>query len=138
MFFSVNYLLVCVYYLCFVDGNKYEFVATCLCPGYEIFIKCTLAGSGVIQWRGTYFDLCIDGPITLRRSNSSEGIITRICDADRLTDARVISAMNHSFSSKLTVNVSEGMHRKTIECVHHNGSDEYIIGTTQILLYGIL
>ena len=61
----------------------------------------------------------------------------KVCDGDRLTVARVTSVMNSTLTSLLTVNLSESMQRKTIKCIHNNGSDEEIIGVTELLLNGI-
>ena len=99
--------------------------------------RCNVVGLGVTIWQGTLFDLCIDGTILLRHTEFSDGFetgITRMCGTNGEINGRGIGVMGNVFTSQLTVNVSDDMQGKTVECVHNSGSNITTVGASQILL----
>ena len=111
----------------------------CACPGDQLQFDCSVADGVATIWRGTAFNCHgVSNSIILRHSrfNLSEPAAGE-CN-DRIVAHSI--GVSDTFISQLSVNVTEEMNNKTIECVRDaNGTtDGYeIAGTTAIMLAGI-
>lgn len=103
--------------------------------------RCSVNGVGATIWRGTLFDECLDGAITLLHSrfslsNGSSTSTTRICGNFGFIEGQAVGTVNNTiFISRLTFTVNERMEGRSVECVYDDGSDlESIIGTSLVQL----
>ena len=122
----------CIHY--FYTGvaqeNELRDVSSCVCPGCELVVECTVTDGGVTVWQGTIFDGCQNEKITLRHSAFTLGIIIReLCGTRGLVVGRSISVAGGSYTSQLLVNITEELNGKTIECANESGT---IVGSKQI------
>jgi hypothetical protein len=105
-------------------------LSSCICPGYEAVFECVVTGGGATVWNGTALDHCPNDKITLRHSEfiQSGWSINQSCDG---VIGRAVSVVNNSYTSQLTINVSQSLVGANVECANINRSH---IGTKQILL----
>ena len=103
--------------------NEFRDVSSCVCPGRELVLECTLTGGGASVWQGTIFDGCQNEKITLRHSQFTSGspLLSESCGTRGLIVGRGVSVANESFTSQLTVAFSENLINKTIECANESG-----------------
>ena len=108
-------------------------MSSCICSGYEAVFECVVTGGGATTWNGTAFEHCFSDRITLRHSQFFQsGYSNRqTCDDSGPIIGRAISVVNDSYTSQLTVNVSQSLIGANVECVSDSGSH---VGTKQILL----
>ena len=120
----------------FVSGQEFQqlsITSSCTCPGYETTYKCTVFSEAATIWLGTAFENCSVDKITLRHSQFTGNdtyLINTTCGAFGTISARAVSVVNDSYTSELTVYVSEGLAGKTIECA--NGDARNIVGKEEI------
>ena len=90
--------------------------------------NCTVSGSGATIWKGTEFDCSSNNEIIILHSinYTSERPKTRNNGA---IIGRAIGAENDSYTSQLTVQISDELNGTTIVCVHDNGTDSVEIGS---------
>ena len=106
-------------------------VTSCTCPGYEAVYECTVAGGGATFWLGTALEECTGGRIILRHSQFESGYnINQTCGASGPVVGHAVSVLNDSYTSQLTINVSQNLTGSTIECASDSGTQ---VGTIQIL-----
>ena len=111
--------------------NGFRDVSSCLCPECELIVECTLTSGGATVWQGTIFDGCQNEKITLRHSQFTSGspLLSESCGTRGLIVGRGVSVANESFTSQLTVTLSEDLSGKTIECANESGQT---VGSKQI------
>ena len=130
--FYVSFCIIIIIIIIIVEALGIEFrdVSSCVCPGCELVVECTITGGGVTVWQGTIFDGCLNKKITLRHNGFISGIIIQeSCGTRGPVIGRSISVADGSFTSQLLVNISEDLFDKTIECANESGQ---IIGSKQI------
>ena len=87
-------------------------------------------GSGATIWRGSALQPC---SLVLRHSQFESGT-RKICENNQNIVAQTIGTVNGTYTSQLTVNVSNDLIGLSIECVHDNGGSEVEIGIEIIKL----
>lgn len=111
-------------------------MSSCTCLGYETTYECTVFSGVVTIWFGTAFHNCSHDRILLRHSDFSRNdtySLNTICGAiGTMITGRVVSVVNNSYTSQLTVYVSQDLVGKTIACA--NGNENNIVGTAEINL----
>ena len=91
-----------------------------------------MAGGGATIWQGTALEECASGRIILRHSQFESGHnISQICGASGPVVGHAVSVVNDSYTSQLTVNVSQHLNGSTVECASDSGRQ---VGSRQILL----
>ena len=84
-------------------------------------------------WQGTALEECAGGRIILRHSQfNSEHNIRQTCGASGPVVGRAISVVNDSYTSQLTIIVSQHLNG-SIECASDSGRQ---VGRSQILITG--
>ena len=93
-------------------------VNSCFCPGYEATFECSVSHGVVTTWQGTALEKCEGGNIILRHSQSGQ-TQNLTCGSIGEVIAASISDNNDSIIhvSQLTINISQELYNKTIECV---------------------
>ena len=109
----------------------------CICPGYEAVFECVVTGSGATVWSGTALNQCSSElhRIILRHSQFSQPgySISTTCDDSRRIIAHAVSEVNNSYTSLLTINVSQNSIGANIDCASLRQSGE-VSHIGQILL----
>ena len=90
----------------------------CSCEGYNQIYECTIFGVGATLWRGSAFNcpgtndeiIIFQSTNTLSHLNCNDGAIT----------ARIIRVESTSYTSQLTVNVSEDLIGQNISCAYES------------------
>ena len=102
----------------------------CTCSGSTLVFECTNAGAIATVWRGSFFD-CPSNSIVLRHRLFQSGI-NGTCSNGAIV-ARSIEALNNSYTSQLSVTVSQRMKNGSVECIR-DSSIETTIGTCPLNL----
>lgn len=96
---------------------------TCICPGKEAIFQCSVTNSSTTVWQGTALRECWgDNVIVLRHSQFGSGhVINKTCGPIGEVIGESVSIDNDSsiapvYVSRLTINFSENLYNKTIEC----------------------
>ena len=98
-------------------------ISSCTCRGYEAVFECTVFGDGATIWQGTALQQCAGQRIILRHSQFEPGYnINQTCGSGGPVVGRAVSAVNGSYTSQLTINVSQQLNGSTIECANDNES----------------
>ena len=107
-------------------------ITLCTCPGNDIVFECTVTGNGATVWKGTALEECANSRIVLRHSEFESGYsISQTCGASGPVLGRTFSVVNDSYTSQLTINVSQHLNGSTIECASDSGRQ---VGSRQVLI----
>ena len=108
-------------------------LSLCICPGYEAVFECVVTSGGATTWKGTALDRCSNDKITLRHSQFIQRgySFSNNCGDNGPIIGHAVSVMNDSYTSQLTVNVSQSLIGANVECATDSGTN---VGTKQILL----
>ena len=113
----------------------------CACPGDHLLIDCSVTGGVATLWRGTAFDCHgVSNSIILRHSQFNLSEPAAVECNDRIMAHSV--GVSDTFTSQLSVNVTEELNNKTIECIRDTSgstdSHELVGATTIMLATGII
>jgi hypothetical protein len=122
-----------------INSADSEFVALsdCACPGHSQMFECRVVGEGATIWKGTAFECAsTDNEIVLLHARSSSSSPLQCNDGaiqGRITD---ISTVNNTYTSQLSVSVSNELEGRSISCMHDSSSDGSInvIGSTLLMI----
>ena len=96
-------------------------VSSCVCPGYEATFECSISHGVATTWQGTALEKCEGGNIILRHSQSGQ---TQNETCGTIGEVIVASISNNNDSiihvSQLTINISQELYNKTIDCADDN------------------
>ena len=100
-----------------MEVSRLTSITPCLCPGHEATYECSVDDGVTTTWQGTALQECRDGSIILRHSQFASGHNTNeTCGTTGEVIGRSVSSNNNSFTSQLTLTISEKIFNKTIEC----------------------
>ena len=113
-----------------------EFAALndCTCPGHDQTFECTVVGEGATIWKGTAFDCTgTDNEIVLLHASSSSSPLQ--CN-DGAIQGRIVRTINNTYTSQLTVAVTNELLGRSINCIHDSISSDstIIIGSTPLTI----
>ena len=114
-----------------VELSPFNLDHYCVSFGDQLTLECSVQGGVATVWHGSAFD-CISNSIILLHSQQSTG---GGCNDEKIV-AHSIGEFNNTYVSQLTVNVTEGMNNKTIECAADagNGTMEVVMLSTLIIV----
>ena len=121
-----------------INGIQLTPLTTCTCLGHEAVYECRVMGTtGVTIWNGTALEECPGERILLRHSDYDSGIstISRTCGSTGLVKASAVSVNNETYTSQLSLNVSNNTVGDTIECF--GGTEEGVEQAQIALTHGI-
>ena len=105
------------------------------CSGEELIFECTVDGDGLAAtyWQGSALQECPNqNRVIVRHSqHSTQQNTTEECGSTGTVVGTPVSAVNMSYTSQLTINVSQYLNGSTIECVSDRGRS---FGSSEILL----
>ena len=105
-------------------------LSSCICPGYEAVFRCTVDDGVATVWRGSALENCSDDSIVLRHSQFRGGhTINKTCGTSGQVIGQTISVVNGSYTSQLTINVTQQIIGSPIVC----GTDDEYSSSTQIM-----
>jgi hypothetical protein len=108
------------------QGESVTTLSSCICLGYEAVFECIVTGSGITKWSGTAFDNCSNHrSIALRHSEfiQSEYNISQNCSDSGLIIGRAVSVVNDSYTSQLTINVSQYLVGANVKCARQSDGE---------------
>lgn len=92
-------------------------ITSCICPGQEATIRCTVDGGVATIWRGSALENCSDGSIILRHSQFGNGhTINKTCGPSGQVIGQAISSENRSYTSQITINITQQIIGSHIVC----------------------
>ena len=108
---------------------------SCTCLGQELTFECTVDGDGATYWQGSALQECsnqVHDRVIIRHSqHHTQQNTTQECGSTGTVVGTPVSAVNMSYTSQLTINVSQNLNGSTIECVSDRGR---YFGSSEILL----
>ena len=96
---------------------------SCTCLGQELTFECTVDGDGATYWQGSALQECPNqNRVIIRHSqHHTRQSTTEECGPTGTVVGTPVSAINMSYTSQLTINVSQHLNGSTIECVSDRG-----------------
>ena len=127
-----NYLYIALSRLKF-NGSELRMSSSCTCLGQELNFECTVDGDGATFWQGSALQECPhQNRVIIRHSQyQTRHSATEECGSTGTVVVTPVSAVNLSYTSQLTINVSQHLNGSTIECVSDRGR---YFGSSTILL----
>ena len=106
-----------------VEGTVSELMSPsgCVCPGDQLVLECSVQGGVATEWHGSAFDCISNSIILLHGRFSNQQPTGGECNDGKIV-AHIIGEFNNTYISQLTVNVTEDMNNKTIECAADTGN----------------
>ena len=109
--------------------------STYTCPGDALTYECTVIGRrvGSTVWRGSAFN-CTNVEIILQHDRfTSENGGVHACNNGLITaQSLTVDEEQMVYTSRLSVNVTDDLIGKSIECIHDNVSNSTIVGSLNI------
>lgn len=114
------------------SSSKFQLLSGCTCPGSNTTYECAVIGDGFTLFNGTAFDCTeSDNQITLPHTNYETGTGTKHCNT--FITARSLEISSNSYISQLTVNVSQELNGRSVNCSYHSSSGAtFMVGLLQI------
>ena len=108
-------------------------ISSCTCLGHELTFECTVDGDGATYWQGSALQECrTQNRVIIRHSqHHTRQNTTEECGSTGTVVGTPVSAVNMSYTSQLTITVSQYLNGSTIECVSDRGR---FFGSSEILL----
>ena len=104
--------------------------SSCIDPGYEAVFSCTVYGGVTTVWQGLALENCSDGSVILRHSQFGNGLtINKTCGTSGQVVGHATSAENGSYTSQLTISITQQAIEEQITCAKDGG----INGSIQIM-----
>lgn len=112
-------------------------LTTCVCPGHELRLECTVVGAGITIWTGSSFNCSHQSnEITLRHSQFKDGTVSGLCNGGRITGQSISSTSGSGgvkYTSQLIIqlDVNGTLNNTTVKCLHD--IHDNLIGTHTII-----
>ena len=91
--------------------------------------QCTVFGGAATVWRGTAFDCSfINNEIVIFHDINYTSQNPLTCNNGAII-GQVVRAENDSYTSQITVQISDELNGTTVVCAHDNGTDSIEIGS---------
>ena len=92
--------------------------------------ECTVVGNGVTVWKGIAFADCssIKNELIIFHSTSDTIEMSECCNNGAIVGCD-IRAENGSYTSQITIRVSDELNGTTVVCAHDNGTNTIEIGS---------
>ena len=117
------------------NGSELRMSSSCTCLGQELTFECTVDGNGLAAtyWQGSALQECPNqNRVIIRHSQHlTRQNTTEECGSTGTVVGTPVSSVNRSYTSRLTINVSQHLNGSTIECVSDGGRS---FGSSKILL----
>ena len=115
---------------------------TCICPGDVVIYECTVMGGfgGTTVFKGKSmtnfsFDICTRNELTLFHDLFNHSVtesVKRTCNNGTVI-GQILTSENDTYTSQLNVTVTNELLGAQIECIHDNGTQRYVVGTSAII-----
>ena len=103
-----------------LSGGTHDIMLTssCVCPGQEAVFRCLVHGQVTTIWKGSALENCSDGSVILRHSQFGNHTysINKTCGTSGQVIGQAISAENGSYTSQLTINITQQTIGSSIVC----------------------
>ena len=113
-----------------------ELVATsdCACVGQSYTYQCSVNGElgDLTVWSGSVIEVGCEIVLYHNRYGSMSGT-SGVCNNGAVS-GRSIEVINSSYISQLTIRVSNGLDRRTVECSIDDGREEILINSSTLLI----
>ena len=101
----------------------------CICEGHNVTYECTVSGNGATIWTGTAFDCAsANNELIIFHSTNDTSEMSTYCNNEAIT-VHAIRAENNSYTSQITIQISDEFNGTTVICAHDNGTDTVEIGS---------
>ena len=98
-------------------------VNDCICEGHNVTYECTVSGNGATIWTGTAFDCAsANNELIIFHNTNDTSEISKYCNKGAIIGC-AIKAENDSYTSQITIQVSDEFNGTTVVCAHDNGTD---------------
>jgi hypothetical protein len=88
-----------------------------------------VSGNGATIWKGTAFDCSsINNEFTIFHSTNDISEMPKYCSNGAII-GRAVGTKNDSYTSQITIQVSDEFNGKTVDCVHDDGTNFTEIGS---------
>jgi hypothetical protein len=95
--------------------------------------ECTVSGNGATIWTGTAFDCSsINNEFTIFHSTNDTSEVPKYCSNGAIIGRTIGPAENDSYTSRITIQVSNEFNGKTAVCVHDDGTNFIEIGSAML------
>ena len=119
--------------LIYLTDSEFVVLSDCACPGHNQRFKCRVFGEGATIWKGTAFECAgTDNEIVLLHAQSSSQMSPLQCNSGAI-QGHIIRAVNNTYTSELSVAVSNELEGRSISCIHDSISGDgsiNVIGST--------
>ena len=108
----------------------------CTCHGYNLTYECTVVGrpSEITIWRGSALSNCQNNELSLLHRQFKTASTS--CDNPSIV-AMGRDTDNGSYTSQLTIMVTDDVIGKSVECAHYDNNITTTIGSLNITVTGI-
>ena len=117
-----------------IDNTMSVLKSCYTCPGDALTYECTVIGRrvGSTVWRGSAFN-CTNVEIVLQHKHFTSENGVHACNNGLITvQILTVDEEQRVYTSQLSVNVTDDLIGKSIECVHDNVSNSTIVGSLNI------
>ena len=104
-------------------------VNDCICQGHNFTYQCSVSGSGATIWKGTAFDCSLtNNEFAIFHSINYTSERPKTCNNGAIS-GHALKVENGSYTSQLTVQISDELNGTTVVCAHDDGTNSTEIGS---------
>ena len=110
-------------------SNLFVAINDCTCEGHNVMYECTVFGNGATIWKGTAFDCSLtNNELAVFHTINFMSQRPLPCNNGAIV-GRAVRAEKGSYTSQITVQVSDELRGTTVVCSHDNGTLSTEIGS---------
>ena len=114
--------------ICF-SSNQFVAINDCTCQGHDVTYECTVFGKGATIWKGTAFDCSLtNNELAIFHTINFTSQRPLPCNNGAIV-GRAVKVENGSYTSQITIRVSDEVNGTTVVCAHDNGTLSTEIGS---------
>ena len=114
-----------------IISNEFTAINDCTCQGYDSVYECSVSGGIATIWKGTAFDCQLGANEIALLHNNFTLQRAETCNNGNIT-GQSVRVQNGTFTSQLTVRVSDELNGSTIVCAYDTEGDTPVVGSTQL------
>ena len=104
------------------NSNNQFMTNDCVCQGHNVTYECTVFGGGATVWKGTAFDCSLSSDEFVFFHGVNYTLQNPLICNNGAIIGRSIRAENNSYTSQITVQISDELNGTSVVCAYDNGT----------------
>lgn len=115
-----------------IECNELVAISDCACVGQNYTYQCSVNGGDLTVWSGSVIEVGCE-IILFHNQYESMSSASGVCNNGAVS-GRSIEVVNSSYTSELTIRVSNNLDGRIVKCLVDDGIEETLINSSTLLI----